>query len=423
MFAFFKRALKRQLPPRLSYEEARAVLEAHERELQHELAAREDAEPEMLYYLAEHGDTKARRAVAANPSTPPEANRFLADDLDGDVRADLAKKIGRLLPDLMASERERVATLTLETLEKLASDQLPRVRAVLAEEIKSLHCVPKRIIDLMVRDVEETVSLPILEYSPLLSDGDLLEIIASARARSALAAVARRRGVDTSITDAIVASLDIPSVTALLTNPNARIRQETLEKIVESAKDIEPWHGPLVMRTDLSVRALRRIASFVGSALLQKMQDRYGLDDDTKNFLSHSLRERLEKEGLELRSNQEKSHERVRDAFARGALDSTFVEEAVEAGQRDVLIECFVLLAHAPRTVIERILAARSAKAITALSWHAGLTMRTAFKIQTLILKLPADEVMPARSGVTFPMTEEEMRWHLSFFGFEAAKA
>jgi len=43
--------------------------------------------------------------------------------------------------------------------------------------------------------------------------------------------------------------------------------------------------------------------------------------------------------------------------------------------------------------------------------------MRIAFKIQRLIVKLHADELLPGREGVAFPLTEDEMRWHLSYFG------
>jgi uncharacterized protein (DUF2336 family) len=213
------------LPEHLTYSEARAVLESHSTELESELARHPDAEPEMLYYLAERGNPGTRRAVAAHPATPAAANRFLADDVDPEVRAELARKIGRLLPDLLASERERVCELTLETLDRLARDQLPRVRAILAEEIKSLDCVPKHVVDMLAHDVEETVNAPILEFSPLLSDNDLLEIVASARAQSALAAVARRRGISEDVSHAVVATLDIPAVAALLANPDASLRR------------------------------------------------------------------------------------------------------------------------------------------------------------------------------------------------------
>jgi hypothetical protein len=44
--------------------------------------------------------------------------------------------------------------------------------------------------------------------------------------------------------------------------------------------------------------------------------------------------------------------------------------------------------------------------------------MRISFKIKRMLLKLHADELLPARSGVAFPLSEDEMRWHLSYFGF-----
>ena len=68
-----------------------------------------------------------------------------------------------------------------------------------------------------------------MEYSPLLSDEDLLEIIAAGPVQGGLSAVARRSKVDVSIADAIVRANDIPAVAALLGNKNAQIREETLD--------------------------------------------------------------------------------------------------------------------------------------------------------------------------------------------------
>jgi uncharacterized protein (DUF2336 family) len=417
VIGFFKRLLKtKELPDQLSYDAARAVLESKKDQLEQELAGRADAEPEMLYYLAERGAAPARRKVAANPATPAAANRILADDTDANVRAELALKIGRLLPDLLASERERVCELTLETLRRLASDQLVRVRKILAAEIKSYPCVPKDVVAMLARDIDETVSVPILEYSPLLSDTDLLEIIASARAQSALAAVARRRGVSERVSEIIVASLDVVAVAALLANPNATIRENTMERIIDHAKEVEAWHGPLLTRSDLSLRALRRVAGFVGVSLLRQLTERHGLDEETEQYLRRCLRLRLEHDDETAESKEDTAHKAVLAARDRGALDEIYVEEAVEAGQREIVITCLALLANVPRAVIEKIFSSRSSKAITAIVWKAGLTMRIAFKMQTMLLKLHADELLPARAGVGFPLPEEEMRWHLSYF-------
>ena len=418
MIAFLKRLVGvRALPNELSYEDARAVLESREREAEHELAGRADAEPEILYYLAGNGDEATRRAVAANLATPAKADRLLAEDVDPSVRSELARKIGRLLPDLLASERERVCELTLETLQKLADDQTPRVRAILAREIAHLDCVPKEIVLKLARDAVEMVCVPVLEYSPLLSDADLIEIIASARAQDALAAVARRRGVSETVSDAIVASLDIPAVAALLANPNARVREDAIERIIDHAETIEEWHGPLAMRTDLSLRALRRIAGFVGAALIEQLSERHGLDDESQAHLNRCLRQRLERDDEKLRSATDTIRADVLKAYETGELTEAYVERAVLMGQREVAIECLAMLAPAHRSTVDKIVASRSAKAITALCWKAGLSMRVAFKIQSMVAKLRADELLPARAGVAYPLTEKEMQWHLSYFG------
>ena len=335
------------------------------------------------------------------------------------MRAELAGKIGRLLPDFLNSERDRVCTLTLETLRKIAADQLFRVRSILANEIKSFECVPKDVVLALARDVEQTVSVPILEYSPLLSDADLSEIMSSARAQSALAAVARRRGVSEKISEAIVASLDVEAVSALLSNPSAHIRESTMDRVIENAEQIVAWHGPLTKRSDLSLRALRRIAGFVGTALLRDLTERHGLDAETEKVIKRALRERLDSDDEAAESKEDKARKEVMAAKAKGTLNESYVEEAVEAGRRDVVIEALAVLTEAERPMIEKIFSARSAKAVTALVWKAGLPMRIAFKTQTMVLKLPHDELLPARAGVSFPLGEDEMRWHLSYFGFE----
>ena len=77
MLGFLKRLLKtKELPEKLSYEQARSVLESRKQPLEEELAERADAEPEMLYYLAERGAPTVRRKVAANAGAPRQPTAF-----------------------------------------------------------------------------------------------------------------------------------------------------------------------------------------------------------------------------------------------------------------------------------------------------------------------------------------------------------
>jgi uncharacterized protein (DUF2336 family) len=349
-------------------------------------------------------------------AAPAHVNRHLADDEEDDVRAELARKIARLMPDLSTREARHIQDLTIETLERLAADQVPRVRAVLAEEIKHLDSIPVHIVQALARDVEEIVSVPILEYSPLLSDADLKEIIAEGKVHAVLAAIARRKPLSANISDAVVSSLDIPAVAALLANPDAAIRDRTLDAIIDQAERISVWQDAVCTRADLSRRAIRRLASFVSAALIEMLASRHGIDEETKTHLNRQLRARHDEEGGTV-SRKDSAAEEVEAAAKAGRLDDQFVESAAEAGKRETIVLTLSKLARVPDSIARRMLMTRSAKPITALVWRAGLHMRAAFKIQRFVMKLPADELLPARNGAFFPLAEDEMRWHLSYFG------
>ena len=168
------------------YEKQKQTAENGGSRTRRDLARNEETKPEILYYLAEDADPAVRRAVAANAAAPRQANLLLTADADADVRAELAGKIQKLLPDLAPSQTEKLRDLTVKTLDALAHDQLPRVRAALAEAIKESPYIPKSIALQLARDIEAEVAAPILEFSPLLNDADLREIIASGVASAAL---------------------------------------------------------------------------------------------------------------------------------------------------------------------------------------------------------------------------------------------
>ena len=325
---------------RLSYEAQRALVASDDPSGQLKLARATDTRPEMLYYLAGEGDVEVRRDIACNLATPVQADRLLAVDVDDEVRIQLAHKITRLVPDMNEEERERIGELALETLDTLARDQLPRVRAIVAEELKSATTVPRALIRRLARDAEAIVAAPVLEYSPLLGDDDLRELVAAGMASEALGAVARRHSLCTEVSDAIVATLDIPAVATLLANKSAQIREETLDSLVENAADIDAWHPHLVERPELSIRAVRRIAGFVASSLIEILSLRNDLDEETRKDLARRVRARIsESSGPE----SEESAGQIRELTDAGLVDDEALQAAIDRGRRDFVLE---VLAH-----------------------------------------------------------------------------
>ena len=290
----------------------------------------------------------------------------------------------------MSSESAHIVALTIETLEYLASDSAARVRAVLAEEIKHLANVPRDVVLALARDLEHIVAAPVLEYSPLLSDADLIEIIACGQVREVLAAVARRRPLSEKVSDTLVQSLDVPAVAALLVNPDAKIRKETLERVVAEAEEIESWHLPLALRADLSARAIRRIAGFVGAAIIERLAARHDLGDGHPHPSEPPAAPAAGGKNRCRGSRRGRCRQCRQGQGGRHALNGNFVEDAALAGQRESVILALAELAHVPAANVRRILASGRAQPLVALVWHARLSMRVAFKIQTFVMKLPA---------------------------------
>jgi len=383
-----------------------------------ELAVRTDAGADVLHYLAVNGAPATRAAVAANIAAPAATNRLLADDEEEDVRAELAHKIARLMPGLSERESSHMVALTIETLECLARDATVRVRAILAEEIKYLDCIPRDIVLRLAQDLETVVSAPILEYSPLLSDADLIEIIACGQVQEVMVAIASRRPVSEPVTARLVQSLNVPAVAALLVNPDAKIRKSTMEQIIDRIAEVSAWQLPLALRADLSARAIRRIGALVGASILERLAARNDLSDTTRIYLNRELRARLAETTAE--QGGISAADMVAEAQKDGRLDGEYVEKAAQSGQREVVVLALAQLANVNEQTVKKILTAGGAKPLVALVWHAHLSMRVAFKIQTFIMKLPTRDVLPARGGVGFPLSKEEMRWHLNYFSITA---
>ena len=400
---------------KLSYEEARHVLEENDYDKRLELAKRPDTRPEILYYLAEDDSADVRRHIAQNPATPIHADALLTIDEDGEVRSELARKIARLVPGLTVEEQATLHARAVEVLERLARDQLPKVRAIVAEEIKQSENVPRHIVRQLAEDVEDIVATPILEYSPLLGDDDLREIIAAGASEAALVAIARRPTVSEPVSEAVAGTLEIPAVAALLVNPSAQIREDTLDQIIDQAKEVQDLHEPLATRPDLSIRAMKRIAGFVASALVHTMIESSALAEDVAEDILERVRERIAAERVG-EDDEKRFAEEALKLHKEAQLNDDFVVEAIESNQRELLIQCLALMAELPAKTVREILKSKSGRAVSALSWKARLTMRTAYAMQTKLALVPAPQLVTPKAGIDYPLDTDEMIWHLSYF-------
>ncbi|MCE2510608.1 MAG: DUF2336 domain-containing protein [Alphaproteobacteria bacterium] len=401
------------------YAKAKALARDKDPNVRRKLAAREDVRPEILYFLAEDDDVEVRATIAANKRTPAHADLLLASDSDDEVRQRLAQKIGRLVPNLPEGAKGRVRDLTLQALEVLMQDRLPRVRQMLAEELKATAHAPTEVIRRLARDSEIEVAVPVLEFSPLLTDADLLAIIAASPAEAAITAISRRDGVAEPVSDAIVETESVPAIAALLANPVAQIREDTLDRIVAKAPGIRSWHEPLARRPKLPPQILHKLTDFLAASLLQTLQNRGDLDPETAKAVAEALHDRIQQEGSETMAGETdekvQAEDEVRNLQAKGKLDEKAISKAVGEGRHFFVTAALAALGRIPTRIVERILNAGNAAAVASLSWKAGLGARLASRIQTRIAHIPPTEALSAETDA-YPMDEDAMRLQLDSF-------
>ena len=412
---------------------AKAMVQSDDPAVRRRVAEYGAARPELLYYLAADAAPEVRRAIATNAATPRQADLLLAKDGDRLVRGALAHKVAGLVPDLPADQLSQLERMTVECLETLARDQATEIREILADALKDLPNAPHAVINALARDVELSVCGPVLQHSPILTEEDLLDIIMTGPVAGALSAIAWRRDVSASVADAIARSDDEAAVTALLANPSAQIREETLDRIIDDAPQHEPWHAPLVRRPKLPARAVARLASFVADNLLKVLQERNDLEPEAARRLAEAVRERVTAgEGkprgpVDLWADEEelpveRPSERAARLHKEGKLTEALLDGALAEGDRALVLAGLALLAGIPIGTVDRIISTHAPRAVTALVWRAGLTMRFAKQVQLRVAQIPPKSALNPRDGVNYPMTDDEMRWQLEFFGVEGKK-
>jgi len=408
---------------KITYEQARSLLDHPDAAVRRDLAARTDLEPEILFYLARDPDVSVRRIIANNPHTPEQASVLLAKDDDEEVRCDLAERVGRIVPDLTPDEKSKAWRAVHQALILLARDQLPRVRRVLSYALHTLPDAPHDIILTLACDPDVSVANPILEFSPVLTDEDLLAVIQSSPMTSSLVAISRRLHVGEEVSNALVGTGQVDVITSLLRNQSAQIREETLDAIIDAAPHQSTWHEPLVNRRVLGSKAALRIAEFVAQGMLQKLASRPDLDAATLATLSHLVNDRLRREEGEKTDVDLFDAEAVRIAqrqVAALAASGKLVERHIMqvAGDNTVPFVAAALahLSQLPLQAVIEAINAASAKGMLAVCWAADMSAEAAAQLQLKVGRVPPDDVIKPRAGGGFDATESELEWQLDMF-------
>lgn len=214
-------------------------------------------------------------------SEKPEPDDFellleMARDKTSAGRQSLIAAVSDLFFDKneVLSDRERA--LMSDILRQIIHDVEMSVRRELANRLVKMKDAPHDLVITLANDDIE-VAHPILIESDILHDADLVEIIQHRTMQHQLA-IAMRKNLSESVTEALVEAGNHDVIKTMLENPNAHMSRTTMEYLVEQAKRMDTYQNPLLRRPELEPELAKRMYWWVSAALRQHIVEHFDVD-------------------------------------------------------------------------------------------------------------------------------------------------
>ncbi len=216
-----------------------------------------------------------------------DVQRLLADP-SAEARADTAAKLAEGFNARTLTDSER--RLAEDIFRIMMHDAEERVRRALSLHLKSSPEVPRDVALKLAHDVE-TVAVPMLKYSDILTDEDLIEIVQSQGTGHQLA-IASRPKVSESVSEALVETKSAAVVETLVANEGAEISENSLKSVVDAFGDNESVQDKLAHRAKLPITVAERLMARASENLRRYLLSRPEMTAEQADMVALQSRER-----------------------------------------------------------------------------------------------------------------------------------
>ena len=252
-------------------------------------------------------------------------------------RANAVQKIGREIRDLDLSEADRV--FATKILDRICKDVSDLVRRALSVTLRKSPCLPLHIARRLIDDID-SIAVPILSDSPVLTDEDLLRVLQS-RAAEKIRAIAQRQTLGLHISHAIVSFGDSQATAKLAANDGALISQETAEMIAEIHADDDLIRNAALARHDFPMAVFTKLIDHAAQKIDMNLEAYKGVSSHHANRLTRDIKERAYSYVTTQNWSQKKLKEFVMSLEKSGKLTPRLILRA--AGRGDIAFVVFAL--------------------------------------------------------------------------------
>ncbi len=189
--------------------------------------------------------------------------RMLVKGATPDERALAAHKLCRTIDRADLDDAQRA--LAGDILRVMAADAAELVRRALAVTLRNSPTLPADVANRLARDVE-SVSLPVIGFSPVFSDADLAEIVRLGGPVRQMA-VAKRPKLSSKVAALLVEEAGEDVVATLCANDNARMSDAVLQRVLDRFSKSESVLAAVAYRRALPLAVTERLIDMVSDQL------------------------------------------------------------------------------------------------------------------------------------------------------------
>lgn len=261
-----------------------------------------------------------------------------------EYRANAVQKIGRNLRTAELSEADRAFAIKL--LDRICADVSALVRRALAVTLRSSPYLPAHIARQLIEDID-SIAIPILSDSPVLTDEDLVAVLQS-KAAEKIRAIAQRKTLSLHISHAIVSFGDGAATARLAANDGALISPETASLIAELHVDDDLIREAALSRQDMPPEIIAKLIDHSARKLGVRLKTYPGISDSRAHDIARNTAERAQSYVVGPTWPEDRLRDYARSLDKSGKLTPRLVLRAAGRGDMRFVVTAMSILTAQP---------------------------------------------------------------------------
>lgn len=181
--------------------------------------------------------------------------RIAVQDVSPEVRANATMRLARAVKNPGLSDKDRA--YANKVLAVISEDVSDLVRRALAVTLRNSPFIPKPILQKLISDIE-SIAVPLIQHSPILTDEDLSKVLTSGIAGK-IRAVAARAELSNHVVLSLIQFGDAEAVGQLAANDSVTLSEEAAQSMIDAYREDDAIKTALINRASMPMSVVETL--------------------------------------------------------------------------------------------------------------------------------------------------------------------